>query len=75
MKSELILKEIANNFHNSRDKYEVHHRLQNRLKDLCNDMNFIHHALKECIINPKFLYNAERMRIGKIMGHFLKPRE
>ena len=61
MKSKLILKEIAKNFHNSKDKYEAHQRFQNRLKELCYDMNFIHDALKECIISPKFLYSAENL--------------
>ena len=61
MKSQLILKEIAKNFHNNNNKYDAHEKIQSRLKDLCCDMNFIHDVLKECIINPKFLYNAENL--------------
>ena len=61
MKSEYILKELANTFHNNKDKYLAHKIIQKKLKDLCCDMNFIHNAIKECISNPKFFYNANNL--------------
>ena len=54
MKSELILKELANILHNNKDKYLAHELIQ-KLKDLCFDMNFIHNSLRECIMRKFFI--------------------
>ena len=61
MKSELILKELANILHNNKDKYLAHELIQKKLKDLCFDMNFIHNSLRECIMRKNFLYDAKNL--------------
>ena len=61
MKSELILKELANILHNNKDKYLAHEMIQKKLKDLCFDMNFIHNSLRECITRKNFLYDAKNL--------------
>ena len=55
MQPKLILKEIANTIHNSKDRYAVHEKVKKYFEELCSDMKFIHGALKDCIVDPKFL--------------------
>ena len=61
MQPKLILKEIANTLHNSKDRYAAHEKIKKYFEELCCDMNFIRGALKDCIINPKFLNNADNL--------------
>ena len=61
MKSNLVLKEIANNFNSNKDKYAAHQKIENYLKDLCQDTNFIHNALKKCISEKNFFDTAENL--------------
>ena len=61
MNSKLILRELADNFHHSYDKYKAHNQIQERLKELCSDKNFIHEAIKNCITRNNFLFNAENL--------------
>ena len=61
MQPKLILKEIANTIHNSKDRYAAHEKIKNHFEELCYDMKFIHEALKDCIIDPKFLNNADNL--------------
>ena len=46
MEANLILKEIANNFHSNKDKYAAHTKIKKLFEELCQDMSFIHNLLK-----------------------------
>ena len=61
MQPKLILKEIANTIHNSKDRYIAHEKVKKYFEELCSDMKFIHRALKDCIVDPKFLNNADNL--------------
>ncbi len=61
MQPKLILKEIANTIHSSKDRYTAHEKVKKYFEELCSDMKFIHRALKDCIVDPKFLNNADNL--------------
>jgi len=61
MEANLILKEIANNFHSNKDKYAAHEKIRKLFEELCQDMSFIHSVIKDCISNPKFFKNSNNL--------------
>lgn len=61
MKSEKILREIADELHNSRDRKEIHFKMHKRIDELSSDKNFIHDALQNCISSKKFFNQATNL--------------
>lgn len=58
MKANLILKSLTSRLHDSKNRHITHEKLSREFQDLCSDMDFIHQAIKDCIINPNFFKNA-----------------
>ena len=55
MQAKLILKEISKNFHDNKDKYSVHRKLTGHFEQLCQDKNFLHDAIRDCLSKKNFL--------------------
>ena len=58
MNSDLILKSLTSRLHNSKNRHIEHEKFSNEFQGLCSDMDFIHQAIKDCIINPNFFKNV-----------------
>tara|TARA_B100000989_G_scaffold3409_1_gene2373 strand:+ start:15922 stop:16854 length:933 start_codon:yes stop_codon:yes gene_type:complete len=61
MNSEKILREIADELHNSRDRKKTHFKMHERIDQLSNDKKFIHESLLNCISTKKFFSNATNL--------------
>lgn len=61
MQAKLILKEISKNFHSNKDKYSVHKKLTKNLEQLCQDKNFIHDAIRDCLNKKDFFNTANNL--------------
>ena len=61
MNSENILREIADELHNSRDRKEVHFKMHKRIEELSNDKKFLHESILKCISNKKFFNQATNL--------------
>lgn len=59
MNSQSILKEISKNFHNNKDKYDVHHKIKKHIEEQCHDKIFIQDVIKDSINKRKiFAYST-----------------
>jgi len=61
MKTSLILKNLASKLHNSKNRHITHQELSDEFKNLYLDMDFIHQAIKDHIINPNIFKNANNL--------------
>jgi hypothetical protein len=61
MNTSLILENLASKLHNSNNRYITHQELSDEFKNLYSDMNFIHQAIKDHIINPNIFKNANNL--------------
>jgi hypothetical protein len=61
MQAKLVLKEISKNFHGNKDKYSVHRKLTAHFEQLCQDKNFLHDAIRDCLSKKNFFNNANNL--------------
>jgi len=58
-----ILSDISKELIKNPDKYEAHEKIKPVIQNLCNDMDFLHEALKICLSKPKSLENVRNNTI------------
>ena len=61
MNTDLILQSLASRLHASENRHITHERLSSEFEDLYSDIDFIHQAIKNCIINPNVFKNANNL--------------
>ena len=61
MDAKSILKEISKKFHNNKDKYSAHEKIKIHFEELCQDKNFIHDAISDCISKDSFFSKANNL--------------
>ena len=61
METALILKNLASELHASKNRHMTHEKLSGEFQNLYTDMDFIHQAIKDCIIDPKVFKNANNL--------------
>ena len=61
METALILKNLASELHASKNRHMTHEKLSGEFQNLYTDMDFIHQAIKDCIIDPKVFENANNL--------------
>ena len=61
MNSQSVLNQISKKFHNSKDKYSVHHKIKKHIEELCHDKDFIQNVIKDSIREEKFFGNSTNL--------------
>ena len=61
MDSQSVLNQISKKFHNSKDKYSIHHKIKKHIEELCHDKDFIQNVIKDSIRKEKFFGNSTNL--------------